>query len=261
MTDVTIAADNLSVAWARTLIAVAGCPGRKAFHTVTRVRQVATENVNIRSVANRLLEMARLPAVDTVANTIFPSAMAAQEPDPVHLGERYLALLPQLKSLDRQNSKGTYFQRLVAYEGPSGAKVNQVAELVRRLQVERRTPAPKSARYEVGVDVPGTAAAIFEAERDTSAMSFPCLSLLSFQLEDGHRLSAVAHYRSQYLLQRGYGNYEGIAGLMRYVAAAAGVEPGQLTVVAGHACADHVNKTHLAIIQNALNGISASRVQ
>jgi hypothetical protein len=253
MTTVDITANNLSLAWARTLMEVGASSDRKAFHTVTRITDVDTEDCEIRSVADTLLAMIGLPDVETVANTIFPSAMSTQEPDPVRLGERYMAVLPQLRTLDHQNTKDTYFQRLVAYPGPSGTEINQIAELVRRVRVERRTRAPKSARYEVGIDVPGTAAPIFEASRDTSAMAFPCLSLLSFQLEYGTRLSAVAHYRSQYLLQRGYGNYLGIARLMRYVAATAGVEPGQLMVVAGHACADHMNGAHQAILRNVLD--------
>ena len=68
-------------------------------------------------------------------------------------------------------------------------------------------------------------------------MDFPCLSFCSFQL-DHDRLHLTAHYRSQYLLQRGYGNYLGLARLQAYVAAVVGIQPGQLLVVAGLAHAE-----------------------
>ncbi len=163
-----------------------------------------------------------------------------------------MRLLPRLKKLDAANNKGTYFQRLVGYTGHNGTTVNQLAELVRKLGVESATPGPKSARYEVGFEQPGTALPILDPERDTGAMAFPCLSLLSFQLEDRQTLHAVAHYRSQYLLRRGYGNYFAIAGLMQYVAAATQLTPGRLTVVTGMATADQVSKAQLHRVAEVL---------
>lgn len=254
MTDVFVKDETLGRAWARTILTVGQAPKRKAFHTVTRIEDVTGEDATIRRVADELLAERALASIDTVANTLFPAAMAALEPDPVRLGQRYLRLLPQLKRLDPANAKGTYFQRLVGYDGPAGTSINQLADLVRRLKVEAATRGPKSARYEIGIDTPTAAAlAVHDPGRDTSAMAFPCLSLLSFQLERGQILHAVAHYRSQYLLQRGYGNYLGLAGLIRYVAAAAELRPGRLTVVAGLAAADRMNKTGLARIRGILS--------
>jgi thymidylate synthase len=178
-----------------------------------------------------------------VANTIFPAALARQNSDPVTLGARYRNLVPQLKRLDSNNSKGTYFQRLVDYPSADGNSVNQLARIIQTLDTERSNRGPKRARYEVLLSVPdldGTVP-IVVPERDTSAMAFPCLSLLSFQL-DGSRLHAVAHYRSQYMVQRGYGNYLGISRLLTYIADRAGISPGSLTVVVGLAHADHLRK-------------------
>lgn len=253
--QIVVAETDLGRAWARTLLAVADGPSHKAFHTVTSIADVTSEDAEVRKVADEVLSERQLDGVDTVANTLFPAAMAQAEPDPARLGERYLRLLPQLKLLDPRNNKGTYFQRLVGYNGASGDPVNQLAELVRKLGVETadHVRGPKSARYEVGFEQPNAALPIIEPERDTSAMAFPCLSLLSFQLERRETLHAVAHYRSQYLLQRGYGNYLGIAGLMQYVAAAAGLRPGRLTVIAGLAAADQANRSQLARVAEALS--------
>jgi hypothetical protein len=252
VTPVTVVEATLGRAWAKTILAVAECPDRRAFHTVTRIGDVTGEDAAIRGLVDQLLEEKTLAGVDTVRNTLFPAALAAEEPDPTRLADRYLRLLPYLRQLDPNNRRGTYFSRIVAYPAPSGA-LNQLPELVRRLTVEQATPAPKSARYEVNIDTPTVAVPTVEPGRDTSAMAFPCLSLLSFQLDDG-TLHTLAQYRSQYLLQRGYGNYLAIAGLMRYVAAAAGLTTGQLTVVAGLAAADRTGKADVRRIQAVLDG-------
>ncbi len=251
--QVIVAESDLSRAWAQTLLAVAAHPDRKAFHTVTSIAEVTTQDGRLRQVADDLLSGRGLDGVDTVVNTLYPAAMAAVEPDPTRLGERYLRLLPQLKKFDSRNNKGTYFQRLVGYAGPDGTPVNQLAELVRKLGVETATGRPKSARYEVAIEQAGAVMPVVDAHRDTGAMAFPCLSLLSFQLDHGDTLHAVAHYRSQYLLQRGYGNYLGIAGLMQYVAAAASLRPGRLTVVTGMATADQMNRAQLDRVRLALD--------
>ena len=252
MTAVTVAEANLSRAWAATLLAVAEIPEKKAFHTVTRIADVTGEEPPIRGLADALLAERSLDDVDTVQNTLFPAAMAAHEPDPSQLGTRYLELLPVLRRLDRRNAKGTYFGRIVGYPGPSGKRINQLTELVRRLTVENANPGPKQARYEVNISPASVPVPIVDPERDTSAMAFPCLSLLSFQLDHG-TLHTLAQYRSQYLLQRGYGNYLAIAGLMRYVAAAAGLTTGQLTVVGGLAAADKTRKADLPRIRAVLD--------
>lgn len=239
---VHIQSPDLSTAWLETTLAVHAVRGRRAFHTVTRITDTSKgELPRVRRAADELLTEFDLQPVETVANTIFPAALAAQEQDPAGLADRYQRLLPQLRRLEPRNSKGTYFQRLVAYPAEKGP-VNQLTHLVKALNTERATAAPKRARYETTFDVPDSVAVpVFEPRHDTSAMAFPCLSLLSFQL-DGEHLHAIAHYRSQYLLQRGYGNYLGISRLLGYVAEQVGITPGVLTVVVGQAHADRLRR-------------------
>jgi hypothetical protein len=43
----------------------------------------------------------------------------------------------------------------------------------------------------------------------------------------------VAHYRYQYLVAKGYGNYLGLGRLLGYVSATAGLRPGNLMIIAG----------------------------
>jgi hypothetical protein len=257
----------LARAWLDTVLEVYAAREHKAFHTVTRVRGVSADGEpRIYQAAEELLQHFDLPPLNTVANTIFPAGLARRAPDIVELTRRYEELYPQLQRLEPiRNRDGTYFHRLVAYPGPNGP-VNQLARVITNLNRELSSDSPKRARFETSLEIPGNsnepsddpgphgdghglagsdATPVFAAGRDNQLMGFPCLSFLSFQHDRTH-LHAAAHYRSQYLMQRGLGNYLGIARLMRYVAGQVGLEPGRLTVIAGQAYADNLRKINVA---------------
>jgi len=82
-----------------------------------------------------------------------------------------------------------------------------------------------------------TPVSVYAADRDTSAMAFPCLSFCSFQLA-GDTLHMVAQYRYQYLIQRGYGNYLGLGQLLGYVCLTVGLKPGEIDGRRGRCAAD-----------------------
>lgn len=245
MPSIHVVGADFSTAWLKTVLAVSECTDSQALHTVTRVQDTSLPEVpDIRAAADAVLAETDLPSIRTVANTIFPRAIADQTPEPDALAERYAALYPTLKQVEpHRNSRGTYFLRLVAYPGPDGT-VNQLGHLIRTLRTELANDRPKRARYETGFGAtPSSPVAlpIFEPGADTAAMAFPCLSLLSFQHDRTH-LHAVAHYRSQYLTQRGYGNYLGITELINYVAEHTALTAGALTIVAGQAHADRMTQ-------------------
>ncbi|GAA1021375.1 hypothetical protein Aple_060320 [Acrocarpospora pleiomorpha] len=228
---------TLSDAWLNTVRAVDEAPARTLYHLVTRIERPVEEVDEIRAAIDWLLGNDDYPPVDTVANTIFPAAIASTSSDHVELVERYTSMYPTLRRLHRNNRYGTYFGRIVAHPTPKGDN-NQLAELIRRLNTELKTPGPKSARYEMSISSPGDAEPsaeaihVYSVGRDNSAMGFPCLSFCSFQL-DHDSLHLVAHYRRQHLIERGYGNYLGLGRLLEYVCAATRLRLGQLTVVAG----------------------------
>lgn len=258
---------NLSDAWLATLLQVADAPDSKLFHTVTRIAEPTVEDGIIRAAADDLLAVLDHQSIETVANTVFPLRLAKSSRDAAHLGKRYRAMYPTLKRVHKSNRRGTYFGRLVAYPAESDT-YDQLSALISKLNQELRGDRPKGARYEVpiarGLEAPdekesetaddGDATAalpIHAAGRDTSPMDFPCLSFCSFQL-DRDRLHLSAHYRSQYLVQRGYGNYLGLARLQAYVAESVGISSGQLLVVAGLAHAEAA-KYRVAAVAKAAN--------
>jgi hypothetical protein len=195
-----------------------------------------------------------------VANTIFPARLAATSNGHEQLTDRYRKLYPTVKRWPA-NRHGTYFGRLVAYPA-AGQHIDQLAELIRKLRTELRTSVPKAARYEVNLVAPGetfptpspaaNGAAIDAPANDATVvaqplpihcpgqdagLAFPCLTFCSFQL-DGSFLHAVAHYRSQYLVQRAYGNYLGLGRLLRYVSEQTELQVGELMVIGAYAQID-----------------------
>lgn len=246
----TITGDTVSDAWLHTVTLVNDAPGQRCYHAVTRIVQPDAQVPEIRTAADWLSERRGYPAINTVANTIFPEGLASTCADHEELTDRYRRIYGIVRELDKANRRGTYFGRLVSYPTPQGPH-DQLGDLLRKLRVELSSGAPKSARYEINTLLPTAnsdqesgseffgcqAVPIYSTGNDNSPMGFPCLSFCSFQL-DGGTLHMVAHYRSQYLIKRGYGNYLGLSRLLCYVCRTLDLDVGQLMVVAGAVAVD-----------------------
>jgi hypothetical protein len=260
MALVHVHAPDTSTAWLQTLAAMYRIDGRYAFHTCVTIDNPIAEDMSVRESVDTLLTSLGFASVTTVANTIFPYKIAATSTDHAHLARRYRAYYPRLQRMESDNRRGTYFGRLVAYPGTGGPgdQIDQIGLIIKRLKIEQASGSAKSARYETTVGLAGEgdldtadalaldkipeadptaamAALVYVPGKDNSAMGFPCLSHCSFQLDRGGRLHMLAQYRSQYMVQRAYGNYLGLGRLLHHVAGQAGLATGQLTVVAGYA--------------------------
>lgn len=234
-------ADDLSVGWIETLDTVRTGTDQKMFHTMTKIRRPLVEDPEIRSRVDALLRSEGRSAAETVANTIFPLALADSCIDHHELIRRYRAVYQRIKRYP-DNHFGTYFGRIVAHPNRVDP-FDQLSPLIAKVSTEHGLRGPKSARYEVSVADPDDVAATLSLRSpalDTSPMGFPCLSFCSFQLDRGS-LHLLAHYRYEYLFSKGYGNYLGLARLLRYVAEQAGVTPGTMSVVTGRAHVDISN--------------------
>lgn len=254
MKTIAVTGADLSTAWLAACQAMSGT-APVAYHTMVRIEHPAAENRAIRSAVDKLLAAEDLQPAETVANTIFPAAIAATSPDHLELTRRYLAMLPTLRRLSPGNARGTYFGRLVAFPGPDGP-VNQLDAVITRLRRETAKKGsgtgPLTACYEAGFTAPGpdipiavqgdgvaaVAMPVRAPGRDNGLLGFPCLSHCSFQLDRSGTLHAMAHYRSHLMVERAYGNYLGLGRLMAYIASQAGLETGELTVTAGYARLD-----------------------
>ena len=247
-------AEDVSSAWVQALSALnALAPRRSSLHTVVTIDNPTAEDPVIRKDVDQLLDNLAMQPIETVANTIFPVQMAATSHDHAELVRRYRTLYPLLRTRWHLNSHGTYFGRLVAYPTSSQQDgYDQLGEVIRKIELEHTRGNAKTALYEAVVahaddrtesdadeGESGTlsrALMVYSPTKDKLPVGgFPCLSHCSFQLDRDGRVHALAQYRSQYLVQRAYGNYLGLGRLLAYVCERTGRELGQLTVTAGYA--------------------------
>lgn len=242
---------TISDAWRATVLGIDRTTDRKLFHTVTRVEHpAAPEDSDLRASLDALLAQRTQSTVETVANTLFPAAMADRTKNMNELAQRYRNLYPTIRKFPH-NSHGTYFGRMVSYPSPSDG-LDQLTALVTRLHQQLETKANMSTPYEMTIESPSddedtaatdSGAGLGVAHTHTAGegrlRAFPCMSLLSFQT-DARRLHAFAHYRYEYLIEKGYGNYLGISRLQQFIAEELGLEVGVLTISTGRA---HVDAT------------------
>ena len=194
--DRYIQAKNLSEGWLDAVRHVRGIDGHKVVHLLVRICDPEAEVPAIRTGAQALIDTwnvrkkhaQQLWDVESVRNTIFPAVWARKNPKPKDLAAYYIDRYD--KSEDglltfSENGKGTYFGRIVAYPRGDGSTGDQLSDTVRKLLKEKKTPGPKSSRYEIN---------IYNERLDTNPMSFPLPGASigpspSRQAQDAGRLS------------------------------------------------------------------------
>jgi hypothetical protein len=241
---VLVEGSDASIAWVKALehLLEAGGAGVN-LNVVFRGYQ---RDHRVEAVLREFLSSVGLDSPKTVANTIFPAALYHPELGQPGARERLyeLALTGfRVGRRDPRNSSGTYFLRLIDCPSPLGTKVNQLEEVVTRLQKELSNVGPLGSAYELGtvhageevqftgdlrIRVPG---------RDRRLIGFPCLSHISLTLHN-RQLHLSALYRHQYFVSRAYGNYLGLALLQDFICNEAKCEPGEILCIATQASAE-----------------------
>jgi hypothetical protein len=221
---------SLSVAWAKAL-RLASARGRSEIAPLTvsitgfDESGMVNETRAIRSAIDRVLAAGKKQTVETVANTIFPNSLWNPSAPRTQLFERYHSVLPKLRK-DPKNRRGIYFERMIT-GGPAG-RTNQLEHAISmyKARASVRRSALQTATFDPSKD------------HSTSAqLGFPCLQHVAFTPSDG-ALNVNAIYATQYLVERGYGNYLGLCRLGRFVAQELGLRLGRLTCLVGLAKCD-----------------------
>lgn len=256
-----VSADSVSVAWLNAVHAARAESGNRLFHLVVTITDPLAEHAGARREIEALLRNCNLQSIDTVANTIMPAAWARMFRSHGEVVDRYRARYERITRFPK-NSWGTYFGRLVAYPIGSGrrtAPVDQLGPIITALRASRIVAAQYEAAVTTALEAsdndtdcaPGLGGIIHHPTHGSHGRGGPCLSHVSFQ-RAANRVHAVANYRSQYLVERAYGNYLGLGRLLKYVADHAGLQPGELTVVTGYAQLDQ----KLSVLDRTLVSIS-----
>ncbi len=211
-----VEAPNLSVAWAHAFLRVANSPRNHCESLVvafpTNQQNTEFETKEIRDLIDQALASGGLPSCETIAGTIFPKSLWNPMKERQQLFERYNNCWPRIKKC-RNNSKGTYFRRMTAFNsGSTMQTVNQLQQILNAWE--------KGLRRNSAFQLP-----IFDPRVDhTKAryQGFPCLQQVAITPKGSPRgsngLGITGFYPTQYLFKKAYGNYLGLYRLGEFLA-------------------------------------------
>ena len=236
----TIAATNLSLGWGEVLDRLAR-PGVAAISplslSITGFGQdgMANEVPTIRTAVDKLLAAKGKREVENVAWTIFPERyLRLAGGDREEFFSIFREAFPRIQDYNPQNNtRGSYFQRMVDFEG-SGAGFNQLKWI---LDEYDRNPSGRRSKWQV---------TNFDPYRDmlkTAQLEFPCLQQVSFTFSGKDGLVVNAFYATQQIVHKGYGNYLGLARLGAFMAKEMRRRLDRLNVFVGIAKMDKIGKT------------------
>jgi len=216
-----ITGNNCSDAWLSVVEHILHS-GRDCFNVVVEIEDPAYECQKIRVLLNKYLELAGKRPIEEVANTIFPISLYFPPLGRKQLYENYESAWPLIKLF---NKWGTYFYRMIHWED-NGQSLNQLECTINKLLAALSSGPRYKSTYEVS---------IYRPENDRFIrIGSPCLSHLSFKLENGRLLLTVV-YRNHFYIERAYGNFLGLGRLMEFIANESGIAVGQLTCISTHA--------------------------
>jgi thymidylate synthase len=203
--------NNLSNAWCSVLNHIVKNSGYEITPLVVTLSDYNESDV-IKRKLNLNLASGKFDSIDTVAETIFPNSLyqlVNQNRDELY--QVYLnKVLPRIKKIDKANGRGTYFERLIAYDDIANSKkINQLEIIISSLLDEKNNRRSKLQ------------ASVFDPTKDHlngPYQKFPCLQHVTFYKSETGGLVLNSFYAIQYLYQRAYGNWLGLINLGKFIA-------------------------------------------
>lgn len=214
---------------------------------IARPAELISQDVAVISEVNkRLLQGDSSASIYTVAGTIFPNRLYRHYGRP----DFYDHFLRVMKNGKDYGTWGTYALRMIRRSTRDGKETfNPLEKIVEKL-IKSKNGRRITAAYELGVfsptdlaDAPnpadGVELPIYDPITDGGRpTNIPCLSHLSFKLQEDDTIDLTAVYRSHYYAQRTLGNLIGLSQLQAFVAKEAGFKQGWLTCVSTQAHLD-----------------------
>lgn len=170
-------------------------------------------------------------------------------------------LLPRLKRRCPANQYGTYFERMIAFQGVKKERgedrikpINQLEHVIHEWNKERSHPKrPRHSALQV---------VCFDPVKDHTGQSvrgFPCLQQVSIAYDNDGGMALNAYYPTQYIHDRAYGNYLGLCSLGRFVAHAMRLRLVRFTCFIGHPELGDVRKTAIRKLVDTVHQLLSSR--
>ncbi|WP_293295210.1 hypothetical protein [Allomuricauda sp.] len=208
-TPLLIEENNISNAWIKVLRFIIENPGNEICPLILSITDFE-ENKTIRKGLDASLKSNKLASIQTVSETIFPKSLFVYcKEDREALYREYSKNLMRIKKIDSSNRNGTYFGRLIEFNGME-KKINQIEIIISSLKEDSKNKRRSKLQ-----------ASIFNPEIDhTNAMyqGFPCLQHITFYKTKNDGLVLNSFYAIQHLYRRAYGNWLGLINLGHFVA-------------------------------------------
>lgn len=241
----TVVSDtDLARAWATIFLRILDGPGTEVSPLVLSLcgfdeEGRISETAPVRAALDQLLAQKRKTSVEDVAYTIFPERLwQIAGRDRARLFELYKGVYPRYVAMNRRvNGRGLYFERLTMFGNDVPCDGNQLEWILS--QYNSRS----------GIRDSMFQAAVFDPARDhikNARVGFPCLQHVSF-VPTGDGLVVNAFYATQYVFDKAYGNYLGLAQLGAFMAREMGLSLARLNVTVGVAKLDGVSKSDASL--------------
>lgn len=243
-------ADRIIPAWIAAVRELDGLPNRTAQNFVleiTNPAQLIPGDLAVISAINaKLLQGEKGLSIDTVAGTIFPNGLYRRYGRP----DFYQRFLIAMKKGKCHGTWGTYALRMIQRTHPKTHAIFNPLDIIVEKLIQSKSGRRIRAAYELGIfdpadladeteHVDGFELPLYDPVTDGGRpTNIPCLSHLSFKLQDDDAVDLTAVYRSHHYAQRALGNLIGLSQLQAFVARESGFEQGALTCVSTQAHLD-----------------------
>lgn len=228
--------ENLSYAWGKALLNVLTTPQRLRGPLVVSVTgfvdSVPAQDGQLRTAVDEALAAHSKPSTTISGMMIFPYNIWHHRGRPNCKEFSDLCttrLLPRLKAMDQRNRLGTYFERMMAFTGSQRGKeklVNQL-DFVIGLLNNRSTRWPRQSALQLCCIDPA------KDHTRQPVRGFPCLQQVSITHDGTDQLALNGYYPTQYIFDRGYGNYLGLCNLGEFIAHETGLRLSRLNCFIG----------------------------
>ncbi len=235
--------ESVSAAWLQAVAYLKKQPGKKCYnlaYVVTRPEALTLEDKAVIALFDAFARSAGRHPVTTIANTIFPSACYRVGGASRVYEDYEREIYPRVKT-----QWGNYVDRMIRRRDIKGRPlldrqnrvINPLKALVDKLKQRASSRRGTTTHYELPVSDEAFEISTYDPVRDARYQrGGPCLSHLSFKVDQNGAVRLTAFYRSHFYLERALGNLVGLARLLGFVGKEAGCATGPLTVIASEAC-------------------------
>ena len=234
---------NLSRAWTEVLDHIVKNSGKEISPLMLTLTEF-DESTKARELLDADLAIHNLPSIQTVSETIFPNSLYQFCGwDRHQLYKEYLLNYQRIRKIDASNKKGTYFQRMIAYE-TNGKEINQLEMIINSIL---STTNHRKSKLQASIFDPG------KDHTNSPYQGFPCLQHVTFYKSKTGGLVLNSFYAIQFFYRRAYGNWLGLINLGKFIAQETGLEFERLNCFIGVEQLDNVGKTSAKDLLNRIN--------